>query len=175
MVSRTSAGFVYACESDDEGETWSEPRATDLPGSGTPTSLGRVPGSDDLLLIWNQVGTQEWKWGFRRHRLTAAISSDNGRTWRHRRNLESLNKVSYVPPEEGGPVRMADRFELDRMREEKCVEFGMRKGGIVWAEYSSLIFVDNRAVITYDVVEHERPGCSLKLRVLPKKWFYEFE
>jgi hypothetical protein len=42
-----------------------------------------VPGSDDLLLVWNNNRT--------RTPLTAAISSDSGETWRHFRNLEEMD------------------------------------------------------------------------------------
>ena len=42
------------------------------------------------------------------------------------------------------------------------------------AEYPSLIFIGDKAVITYDVAGPSLPrGCSLKLRVLPIEWFYE--
>jgi len=173
MVSRTKVGFLYHCRSTDGGETWTEPKPTELAASATPTSLRRIPGSDDLVLIWNQANREESRWGFARHRLTTAISSDDGNTWKHRRNLESLNDVTYIPPEDAGPIEVPDRFEQQRMREQKRIEFGMKEDGIVWAEYTSMIFVDDWAVITYDVVEEGVPGCSLKLRILPKEWFYE--
>jgi sialidase-1 len=42
-----------------------------------------------LLLIWNNTYTAGAGHGGRRTPLTAAISSDEGRTWRNLRNLES--------------------------------------------------------------------------------------
>jgi len=174
MTSRTTTGFVYHCHSRDGGETWSKPEPTDLPASGSPTSLKRVPGSNDLLLLWNQVSREEWELGFARHRLTAAISSDGGKTWRHRRNLESLNERTYIPPEEGGPLRPERKITSKEVRAEKMRQLNLNETGIRVAEYSSLLFVGNKAVITYDVVGRGLPpGVSLKLRVLPISWFYE--
>ncbi len=172
-----NTGFVYRSESRDVGETWSKPESTGLPASGTPTSLRRMPQSDDLVLLWNQVSGEERKWGFARHRLTAAVSSDGGRTWRHRRNLESLNDRTYIPAEEagpGGPSSPAGRVTPKDARLAKLKALGLNETGIRVAEYSSLIFVDDKAVITYDVGGPALPpGASLKLRVLPISWFYE--
>ena len=173
MTSRTGSGFVYYCESRDAGETWTRPRPTALPASGTPTSLRRIPGGDDIVLVWNQVGTEEWEWGVGRHRLTAAVSSDGGYTWGHRRNLESMDQRTYIPPAQGGPRRTANRVIPADARLEKMKELGLRDTGILVAEYSSLIFVGDVAVITYDVAPS--PGCALKLRILPTSWFYECE
>ena len=47
----------------------------------------------------------------------------------------------------------------------------LRATGYVVAKYTSRIFANGRAVITYDVVP--APGCALKLQVLPLSWFYE--
>lgn len=33
--------------------------ATDIPVSGSPSSLRRIPGSDDILLICNQISQEE--------------------------------------------------------------------------------------------------------------------
>ncbi len=104
MTSRTTMGFVYQCHSEDGRGTWSRPASTGLPASSSPTSLKRLPGSNDLLLLWNQVSLEESELGFARHRLTAVVSSEGGKTWRRRRNLESLNDRTYIPTEEGGPT-----------------------------------------------------------------------
>ncbi len=141
---------------------------TFLPASGTPTSMRRVPHSDDILLLWNQVSSEERKWGFGRHRLTTAVSSDGGRTWRHRRNLESLNDRTYIPPKEAGPGgNPAGRVTSKDAVILKLKELGLSETGIRVAEYSSLLFVGDKAVITYDVGGPLlSPGVSLRLRVL---------
>ena len=172
MMSRTHGGFIYRCESLDGGESWSTPVRTDLPASGTPTSLRYIPGSDDILLLWNQVTQEEIRWGLGRHRLTAAVSSDGGDTWPRRRNLESLDSRVFIPPEEGGDAKQVDRITREQRRPEMMKKLGMNPDGIIVAEYSSLVFVQDKAVITYDVSSWKHPGCSLKLCVLPKEWFH---
>jgi hypothetical protein len=55
-----------------------------------------------------------------------------------------------------------------------CRLEGLREDGFVVAEHSSLVFVGDRAVITYDVTGSALAfGHLLKLRVLPVAWFYE--
>jgi len=173
MISRTNAGFMYRSESQDGGETWKRPVATDIPASGSPSSLCRIPGSDDILLICNQVSSEESRWGFSRHRLTTFISKDGGKTWIHRRNLSSMDDRTYVPPEEGGPRGKLERYVSEEQRLKKMEELGLEDNGVTMAEYSSLLFVGHMAVITYDVYGTGMIGHALQLRILPVEWFYE--
>lgn len=173
MISRTNAGFMYRSDSQDGGETWSRPVATDIPASGSSSSLRRIPGSDDILLICNQISQEESRWGFFRHRLTAFISSDGGETWIHRRNLSSMDDRTYIPPKEGGPQVKPERYTGEEQRAEKMKELGLEDNGVLMAEYSSLLFVGRMAVITYDVYGTGMLGHALQLRILPLEWFYE--
>jgi len=66
-----------------------------------PGRLIRVPGSGDLLVVWNGccVSTENPLLG-RRLTLSSAISTDGGQTWKWRRDLESVvpgagNGVEY--------------------------------------------------------------------------------
>lgn len=173
MISRTNSGFMYRSESQDCGETWKRPVATDIPASGSPSSLCRIPGSDDILLICNQITKEESRWGFSRHRLTAFISKDGGQTWIHRRNLSSMDERTYIPPEEGGPRGKLERYATEEQRAEKMKELGLQDNGVTMAEYSSLLFVGRMAVITYDIYGTGMIGHALQLRILPVEWFYE--
>jgi sialidase-1 len=95
MIIRTSLGFIYTSESADKGETWSEPKATPLVAPAAPASIGRIPSTGDLLLIWiaNPKGAKaSWK---ERTPLGAAISRDEGKTWLHQRNVEDDPKGSF--------------------------------------------------------------------------------
>jgi len=95
MIIRTSLGYIYASDSADKGETWSEPRATPLVAPAAPATITRIPSTGDLLLVWinNPKGAKaSWK---ERTPLTAAISRDEGQTWLHRRNLEDDPKGSF--------------------------------------------------------------------------------
>ena len=40
-----------------------------------------VPGTGDLLLVWNQASAEEIQNGLSRHRLSTAISNDGGASW----------------------------------------------------------------------------------------------
>ena len=53
MIGRTSAGRFYQSESFDRGETWTTPNPTDLYSPEAPPNIERIPGTDDILLLWN--------------------------------------------------------------------------------------------------------------------------
>jgi sialidase-1 len=84
MYSReTSAGphrHLYVADSRDGGETWKPAKESPIRSAAVPCAVRRIPGSEDLLLIWNNAS--------HRTNLTAAISHDNGVTWGHFRMLE---------------------------------------------------------------------------------------
>jgi sialidase-1 len=140
MLCRTATGFLYRCESRDGGETWSRPESSGLPSTQSPMSLARVPHSGDILVIWNQISQDEANQNFPRHRLTAAVSSDGGRTWRHRRNLESMNDRAYIPIEEAGPRQTLGKLSKEEQA-QRVAKLGLRDKPFRQAEYPSLIFV----------------------------------
>lgn len=90
MFIRNTSKFIFIAESGDGGESWEK---LDKYGKWGPYSttapcmVRRVPGSDDLLLIWNNCLV--------RTNLTAAISGDGGTVWENYRILEE---------QEGWPV-----------------------------------------------------------------------
>jgi sialidase-1 len=156
MLLRTNLGCQYKSVSSDGGESWSEPVRTQLIGTDAPVSLSRIPGTGDILAIWNY----NWKYtgngklspveeealwhrttgDRRRIPLTSAISKDEGETWEHFRNLEEI-------PEEG------------------------------WC-YPAVTWIENRALVTYFSsfcafgFEGEN-YLTLKLKSLPAEWFYQ--
>ena len=84
MLIRAKGGFLLYGRSDDEGITWRLWERNDsamLSAPPSPCNCKRVPGSDDLLLVWNNNGS-------RRIPLTTAISSDGSKSWKHMRDLE---------------------------------------------------------------------------------------
>ena len=54
----------------------------------SPASIKRLPGSNDLLAVWNDHGGQFPMVKGRRTPLVAAISADGGKTWPRRKLLE---------------------------------------------------------------------------------------
>ena len=90
MVLRTPLGRFYQSWSADNGTSWSRPEPTALASALAPAALGRIPGSHDLLIIWNQASGDEIQRGMQRHRLSSAVSRDAGATWRHTGNVFSI-------------------------------------------------------------------------------------
>lgn len=135
MILRSQLGYIAASWSDDSGETWSAPESLGVKAPESPATLRRIPATGDLLLIWNHTWTPGAGHGGRRTPLTAALSSDEGQTWRSIRNLEPDRNKTFA--------------------------------------YTSLMFVGDRAVMTYWETDPARPGISSRFRSLPVSWFYE--
>jgi Neuraminidase (sialidase) len=93
MYIRHNGGNIHIALSDDQGDSWRmhKNHAPDMAGhpdagpnsAESPSVVHRVPGTNDLLLVWNNNRL--------RTPLAAAISSDNGETWGHLRNLEEMD------------------------------------------------------------------------------------
>jgi hypothetical protein len=75
--------------SSDDGETWSELKRSNISQPTTsPASIERIPATGDLLLIWNNGDdTLAKRQPAGRRPFTAAISSDEGVSWHHIRNI----------------------------------------------------------------------------------------
>lgn len=85
---RTDAGSQYGFVSKDKGVTWSPPAPTALVSPVSPASIKRLPGSDDLLAIYNDHSGQFPYPKGKRSPLVAAISTDGGKTWPQRKQIE---------------------------------------------------------------------------------------
>ncbi len=95
MLMRTQRGRLYESYSAD-GATWSPARPTRLISSDSPVGLVRV---DDgrIILFWNCCQRFPYAFGGR-HVLHAAISDDEGRTWRGFREVARDPKRNEPPP-----------------------------------------------------------------------------
>jgi hypothetical protein len=91
MFCRTDAGAQFFAYSSDQGETWTQPAPGTLQSPLAPASIKRIPGTTDLLAIWNNNDTH----AYHRTPLTAAISHDDGRTWANVKNLEDDPRGIY--------------------------------------------------------------------------------
>ena len=91
---RTTLGKIYQAFSRDRGETWSEARATALPSPSSASALKRIPGTSDLLFLWNNATpyalSRPGSTSFHhpRNPLSSAISSDGGKSWDNIKNIE---------------------------------------------------------------------------------------
>lgn len=96
MIVRTQVGCIYKSYSKDKGATWSEPEPSDVMAPEAPATIKRIPGTNDLLLIWNNRFEEGQGHGGLRTPLTAAISKDNGKTWINVKNIESDPTHTYA-------------------------------------------------------------------------------
>ncbi len=88
MIIRTQLGHIATAISPDGGDHWGEPSRLPLTAPEAPATIRRIPATGDLLLVWNNAN--------KRTPLTAAISSDDGKTWRHVRNVEDRPDQTYA-------------------------------------------------------------------------------
>lgn len=96
MIMRNQLGTISTSYSNDGGDHWSEPsRLGDIAGPEAPATIRRIPATGNLLLVWNNTYAAGVDHGGIRTPLTAAISGDEGKSWKHVRNLESRNDQTY--------------------------------------------------------------------------------
>jgi sialidase-1 len=95
MYIRTDLGSQFACVSHDKGITWTEPQPTTLASPLSPASVERIPGSEDLVCVWNDhTGRHPFRPG-KRTPLAIAVSGDGGATWSASQLLGSDPRLSY--------------------------------------------------------------------------------
>jgi sialidase-1 len=97
MSLRTQLGGPYLSRSIDCGMTWSEAVFSNLEGGESCTCLRRIPEKKDIVLFWNNSKYNKKHHHFgERTPLTAAISSDNGKSWRIIGNIADDPKAEYT-------------------------------------------------------------------------------
>jgi hypothetical protein len=98
MLIRTQLGRFWESFSDN-GATWSAPRPSNLISSDSPAGIVRL---DDgrIVLFWNNCLRFPYAYGGR-HVLHAAISDDEGKTWRGYREVARDPKRDQPPPSRG--------------------------------------------------------------------------
>ncbi|MFN0051799.1 MAG: sialidase family protein [Planctomycetales bacterium] len=99
MVMRNQLGRLYLSESTDDGATWGAAYASELVAPESCPELTRIPGTSDLLMIWNNSHDPKFRSHFgKRSPLTAAVSQDHGKTWRHVRDIETDPSRAFSNP-----------------------------------------------------------------------------
>ncbi|MFA7238484.1 MAG: sialidase family protein [Sulfuricellaceae bacterium] len=98
---RTDTGRQWEMSSSTRGRTWTPPQASKFLSPCSALSIKRIPATGDLLAVWNDY-SRRWKlgkfylkssWG--RTPLVAAISGNEGLTWKHHKLLESDPRRGY--------------------------------------------------------------------------------
>ncbi len=86
---RTDQGAQYGFRSSDAGKTFTPPEPTEMKSPNGPASIKRLPGSSDLLAIFNDHSGRFPFPPKKRNPFAAAISTDGGKTWPQRKLIES--------------------------------------------------------------------------------------
>ena len=171
VIARSTVGRLVQSFSTDAGEHWCAVVPADLPSSESPGIMVTLPSTGDLLLVWNQMSREEIRRGYRRGRLSSAISSDGGHSWGHFKTLElseGLEDVARVPPEY--PIRM--------VRARDWV--GPLPDGWAYFHYANLDVAADTVVLRYSrggpllgLAEQNLQKQEGVLRVYPAAWFYQ--
>ena len=103
MLIRTQTGRLYESFSTDAGKTWSRAVATALISSDSPAERVRLPDGRIVLLL---NGCQHWDDPHAyahggRYVLHAAISRDEGQTWRGFREVVRARETGYAKGDHG--------------------------------------------------------------------------
>jgi sialidase-1 len=93
MYLRTMSGVQYFSYSKNRGETWSQVEKSNIKSPCSPASITRIPSNDDLLLVWNDNGTDQ-----KRTPLNIAYSVDEGNTWGNKQIIEDNPEGSFCYP-----------------------------------------------------------------------------
>lgn len=86
---RTDQGSQFGFRSTDAGKIFSPPEPTELKSPTGPASIKRLPGSSDLLAIYNDHSGRFPFPPKKRNPFVAAISNDGGKTWPQRKLIEN--------------------------------------------------------------------------------------
>ena len=101
MLMRTQTGFLYESFSEDQGETWCEGQPSRFTSSSSPPVLWRMPDGR-ILLLWNNCESPPAHEGkgvyVNRDALHAAMSEDEGETWRGFREVYRDPLENETPP-----------------------------------------------------------------------------
>ena len=145
-------------------------------------------------MVWNQASRQEIVTGLHRHRLSSAVSTDDGQTWGHFKNLESLDERTEISPPPRRWAQVIEQYEGYGYRQPSDLSRYPRAPGVLRICYPNVLFRDDEAIIIYDygygtlsseetIPEKADPhgfvdgdfvsgnNTGTKLRAVPIEWF----
>lgn len=171
MHLRSQVGRIYRSYSDDSGISWSRPEPLPIAASYTPSILKRIESTGDLLMVWNQVSRQEILTGLHRHRLSCAVSKDEGETWENFKNLESLDDLTVVTPPPDDRLEVMEQWENYGYHQPSNTDRYHRAPSVLRICYPDVAIVGDDAVIVYDWGEGIHGDThGIKLRAVPVSW-----
>ncbi len=183
---RTRLGQLYQSVSEDQGLTWSAAQPTGLASSYSPASIRTIPKTGDILCVWNQASGQEIQDGLGRMRMSCAISKDDGKTWTNFKNLESLDDLGRIEPQDLTTDAVSELQAIQRRtalhpratRKDQPAEVRKRYpnwGGYVHVDYPSTCFTsDGHVLFMYGVYATggDKLPVGNKLVIHPVEWLY---
>jgi len=165
MFARTTLGRIYKVLSFDGGHRWGHPVPTDLASSYSPCRLRRIPGTGDLICVWNHVSPDEIRNGHRRGRLSVAISRDDSESWENFKTIDAQGVpfVNWHLEPEPLPGMVRARNFVGELPEDY--------GNV---HYPNIGFHKEEILITYswNRLAPKRVG-KARLRIYPVEWFYQ--
>lgn len=171
LIARSTVGRLVQSYSPDGGEHWMAVRPTELPASQAPALMVSLPTTGDLLIVWNQNSREEIRRGFRRNRLSAAISKDGGHSWEHFKTLELSEGLEDIP-------RITPEYPISPVRGRRDV--GHLPDNFVQFSYPNVDVVEDKVFIRYYrrwwvLNGGGKPTMPKRwvMRVYPVQWFYE--
>ncbi len=173
LYGRTEFGRPYESFSKDGGISWTPLQPVELASGYAPHTFARLPSTGDLLLVWNQVSGKESVSGLQRHRLSTSISQDEGKTWKHFRNLESLDNRSRIAPP-GGRTRVYRAKREEQPTDRRAYP---RAPGVLRICYPTVVATDDEVAIAYDYGQGGpgplENGHATKIKIVSVDWLYE--
>lgn len=167
---RSTCGRILKSYSEDGGANWMKVQPTDIAMSNSPCALKRLPGTGDLVMVWNMMSAEEIRKGYRRGRLCIAISKDDGETWENVKALElspGLEECDWVEPPPLQPMVRGPSGRDNPM--------GKIPDGFKHYHYSSIFLSEDKIFIKYAVSPAAGPGATSRWRAFPISWLYEPE
>jgi len=167
MFARSTFGRIAEAWSDNDGRTWTRALPNELCNSYSPARIRAIPGTGHLHCVWNQVTPAEIMGGFRRSRLTSAISRDGAKTWEHFKTLDVADPLDKSPRQKPDPdyyFVVAGR-KLGEMPDNYCIY-----------RYPNAHYVGDMAYIDYDRESFTYPGSPARqrvVRVMPIESLYD--
>lgn len=109
-------GRIMMSHSDDQGYSWTYAQKSEIPNPGASIEVIKLK-SDNWLLVYNDVDNG-------RYTLAAAISDDEGKSWKWKRNLENTKGGSFSYPSviqaKDGQIHITYSYHLTN--EEKSIK-----------------------------------------------------
>lgn len=88
MYMRSNNGVQQYSYSKDKGKSWNHIQPSTILSPLSPASIKRIPGTNHLLLVWNNNNGLQPQIKDKRTPLSIAVSKNNGKSWLYTKNIE---------------------------------------------------------------------------------------